>query len=101
MVLGHENCGAVKAACDDVKLGYISKLVNKLKPAIAQTKIKGAVTSDNKECVNAVARTNVRLTIDRILEKSNILKELNDSKKIKIVGAFYHLSSGEVEILNT
>jgi carbonic anhydrase len=100
MVLGHENCGAIKATCDDVKLGHITELVNKLKPAISQTKINGAINSKNKECVDAVSETNVKLTIKRILEKSEILKRLNDSRQIKVVGAFYHLSSGKVEIIN-
>ncbi len=73
VVLGHESCGAVKAACDDVQLGYITALLDRIKPAIAQTKIEGDISSKNSQCVNDVAKTNVKLTIDRIRQKSNIL----------------------------
>lgn len=99
MVLGHENCGAVKATCDDVKMGHITELVSRIKPAIAATKIRGEVSSKNKKCVDDVAKTNVALTIRRIKEKSAILNKLEGEGKIKIVGAFYHVHSGEVRLL--
>ncbi len=99
MVLGHENCGAVKATCDDVKMGHITELVNRIKPAIAATKISGEVSSKNKKCIDDVAKTNVTLTIKRIRKKSPILKGLEKSGDIKIVGAFYHVHSGEVRLL--
>jgi len=99
MVLGHESCGAVKATLDDVKMGHITDLVSRIKPAIAATEINGAMSSKNKKCVDAVAKANVDLTIKRIKEKSPILKELEAQGKIKIVGAFYQVHSGEVRLL--
>jgi len=99
MVLGHENCGAVKATCDNVKMGYITALLDRIKPAIAATKISGEVSSKNKKCVDDVAKTNVILTIKRIREKSTILRKLEESGAIKIVGAFYQVHSGEVNLL--
>ena len=89
VVLGHENCGAVKATCDNVELGHITELIRNIKPAIAQTKIEGELSSKNKKAVNAIAKTNVRLTIERILDKSTILKDLNTKGAIKIIGAYY------------
>jgi len=100
MVLGHENCGAVKAACDNIEMGHISALLGRLKPAIYQTKISGEISSSNKPCIDDVSRTNVQLTIKRILEKSQILHDLNAKGKIKIVGAFYHVTSGEIQLLD-
>jgi carbonic anhydrase len=99
MVLGHENCGAVKATCDDVRMGHITELVNRIKPAIAKTTISGDISSNNKKCVDDVAMTNVKLTIDRIKKKSNILRELESDRSIKIVGAFYYVHSGEVRLM--
>lgn len=100
MVLGHSGCGAVKATCDDVKMGHITDLVSRIKPAITKTSFDGEVSSKNKECVDAVAKTNVSLTIQRIREKSTILKELEDNGNIKIQGAFYDISRGKVSLLD-
>lgn len=99
MVLGHENCGAVKASCDKVEMGHITELISRIEPAIHKTKIIGKVSSKNKKAVNAIAKTNVQLTINRILHKSTILNELNKEGSIKIVGAYYKVSSGKVELL--
>ena len=101
VVLGHESCGAVKAACDDVQIGHITGLLDRIKPAIAQTKIEGEISSKNTQCVNDVAKTNVKLTIDRIRQKSAILNDLEQKGEIRIVGAYYSLSDGEVEFMNT
>ncbi len=100
MVLGHESCGAVKAACDDVKLGHITQLLEHIKPAIAHTNIRGAISSKNKTCVDNVAKTNVKLTIQRIREKSPILSDLEQKGNIKIVGAFYEVKTGKVHLLD-
>lgn len=100
MVLGHESCGAVKAACDKVEIGHITALLNRIKPAIEATKIKGEISSKNKKCVDDVAKTNVKLTIDRIREKSTILNDLEKGGTIKIVGAFYSVSTGKVSLLD-
>ncbi len=100
MVLGHEGCGAIKAACDDVQMGHITELVARIQPAIEQTHIEGAKSSKNKHCVNDVAKTNVQLTLQRIREKSPLLRKLELQEKIKIVGAFYEISTGRVSILD-
>ncbi|ELU0259268.1 carbonic anhydrase, partial [Salmonella enterica] len=47
--------------------------------------------------VDAVARKNVELTIENIRKNSPVLKQLEDEKKIKIVGSMYHLTGGKVE----
>ena len=101
MVLGHENCGAVKATCDDVKLGHITGLVKKIKPALIKSSCKDEFSSKNAECVNKIAKTNVKLTIERIREKSPILNKLETKGTIKIVGGYYNVSSGKVDLLET
>ena len=99
MVLGHESCGAVKAACDNVEMGHITALLDRIKPAISNATFEGEVSSKNMECVDEVAKSNVALTMQRIREKSLILKNLETAGKIKIVGAFYQVQSGEVHLL--
>ncbi len=102
LVLGHEACGAVKAACDGVELGNITSLLSNIAPAVAlsASNTSGETNSSNSEFVADVIKNNVRLTIDRIREKSPILKEMEDDGEIDIVGGVYQLSTGEVELIN-
>ncbi len=99
MVLGHEGCGAVKAACDHVELGNITHLLENIKPAVEATKTEGERNSKNDSFVSGVVETNVRLTLDRIREKSPILKEMEDKGEIKMVGGIYSISTGKVRLL--
>lgn len=99
MVLGHEACGAVKAACDDVKLGNITHLLSNIKPAVEATKTDGERNSKNDAFVAGVVENNVKLTIDRIREKSEVLKEMEDAGEIKIVGGVYSITSGKVTLI--
>ena len=100
-VLGHESCGAVKAACDGVELGNITALLDNILPAVKASSetVKGEANSSNKDFVAATVANNVKLTIDRIREKSPILKEMEANGEIQIVGGVYMLSTGKVELL--
>ncbi|WP_062057297.1 carbonic anhydrase family protein [Aquimarina longa] len=100
VILGHTSCGAVKGACDDVKLGNITGLLNKLKPAVETVKEPKDVTlrnSSNIEFVNNVSKQNVMLTIENMRNGSEVLKELETNGDIQIIGAMYHVDSGVVE----
>lgn len=101
LVLGHESCGAVKAACDGVELGNITAMLDNILPAVKQSadEVDGELNSSNKEFVAKTIENNVKLTIDRIREKSPILKEMEDNDEIKIVGGVYNLHTGKVEML--
>ncbi len=99
VVLGHTSCGAVKGACDDAKLGNLTTLISKLKPAVeAVTTPEGASerTSKNIDFVNSVAQKNVYMTIDNIRMKSAVLNEMEEHDEIKIVGAMYDIKDGSV-----
>jgi len=98
-VLGHESCGAVSAACDGVELGNITHLLKNLKPAVEAVETDGKRDSTNKEFVHDVVQKNVELTMDRVREKSSILKSMEEKEEIKIVGGVYSLQTGEVELL--
>jgi carbonic anhydrase len=100
LVLGHESCGAIKAAIDNVKLGNITAMLENIKPAVVKSQdFKGDKTSSNDAFVEYVAKNNVLNTIETIRKKSPILKEMEDKGEIKIVGAYYSLKTGEVTFL--
>jgi carbonic anhydrase len=97
MVIGHTHCGAVKAAIDDVKLGNITPMLAKIRPAIEKGRpFDGKKGSDNPAYVAHVCRENVRLAVEAIRERSEILRTMEADGSIKIVGAYYDLRSGEV-----
>ena len=96
VVLGHTNCGAIKGACDGVKLGNLTTLLNKFEPAISKVKTDGERNSKNHQFVQDVTEMNVDVVIQTIREKSPILKEMEDAGKIKIVGAVYDTGTGKV-----
>ena len=101
LVLGHESCGAVKAACDHVALGNITAMLNNIQPAVKKSEgeISGDHNSSNVAFVEKTIENNVQLTIQRIRERSPILNEMEEMGEIKIMGGVYHISSGKVTIL--
>lgn len=99
VVLGHTACGAVKGACDDAKLGNLTTLISKLKPAVeavTEPTDKSLRNSKNIDFVNNVAEKNVYMTIDNIRIKSPVLQEMEENGDIKIVGAMYDIKDGSV-----
>lgn len=100
VVLGHTECGAVKAAIDNVKLGNITELLAKIKPAVdSLADFKGDKTSKNKEFVNKVTDENVELAMDQIRKNSPILKEMEEKGEIDIIGGLYDVSTGSVTFM--
>jgi carbonic anhydrase len=99
VVLGHTACGAVKGACDDAKLGNLTALLSKIKPAVKaviEPTDANLRNSSNINFVNNVAEKNVHMTIENIRTESPVLKEMEDEGAIKIVGAMYDIKDGSV-----
>lgn len=100
-VIGHSNCGAIKGAADDVKLGKLTDLLSKIKPA--EAKIPADIsprTSKNLEFVDKVAEANVRLVMQQIRERSPVLRQMLDQHEIGLVGGMYDVSTGEVHFFD-
>jgi len=97
LVMGHTACGAIKGAIDNAQLGNLTGLLGKIRPAVAATKYQGERSASNYGFVDAVARTNVELTMADIRRRSSVLGDLEKSGAIKIVGAMYNLDTGAVE----
>lgn len=99
VVLGHTGCGAIKGACDDAKLGNLTGMLGKIKPAVAAVKLPVEASlrnSKNLEFVDSVAEKNVLLAIENIKTLSPVLKEMEDRNEIDIVGAMYDINTGAV-----
>lgn len=97
MVLGHTKCGAIISACNNIKLGHLTSLLNKIKPAIEKEEVtKSNRNGQNFSFVTNVSVINVRLVMNEILEKSTILNDLQKEGKIIVVGGLYDIESGKV-----
>jgi len=98
MVLGHEDCGAVKAAIQANEEytefpGHIQMITSNLGDAVrAGKRMRG-------ELIDATTRENILINMNRLKEATPILKRLYKEKKINIVGGLFHLDSGQVEII--
>ena len=97
LVMGHTDCGAIKGAIENVQLGKLSGLLEKIKPAINEVKTDGERNSVNKTFVEMVTKENVLMAIKLIRNRSAILKEMEDKGELKIIGGIYNTSTGEVD----
>jgi carbonic anhydrase len=99
LVLGHSKCGAIKGACDDVRMGNLTALLTKLRPAVDDTATSGTRNSGNAVFVEDVALRNVQLAMEQITQRSPILKEMVENGEIMIAGAMYDVENGQVELV--
>ena len=98
IVMGHSNCGAIKAACDHYKGGNIGEIIELIDPAVLLEKtITDKRDSSNDAFVERVCFHNVEVQMERILKRSPLLTDMIEKKEIGLVGAVYNLASGEVE----
>ena len=97
VVLGHTRCGAIVGACNHVEMGNLTTLLNKIRPAIYNEKatIENR-TGSNAQFVKNVTEINVHLTIERIRRESPVIAELEQTGKLRIVGAIYDVENGKV-----
>ena len=96
VVLGHTSCGAVKGAIDDAKLGNLTELLAKIRPAVAAS---GPGSAKDDAYVNKVAEANVSQAMKEIREKSPTINAQLDAGTVGLVGAIYDVSTGKVTFL--
>ncbi len=101
LVMGHEDCGAVKGAIDNVKLGNLTAMLENIRPSVAEVAEKvGEGTSADEAFVQKVTKQNVRDAIANIRKQSPVLLDLERQGKLKIVGGVYNMNTGEVEFFD-
>ena len=96
IILGHKECGAIKAACDDLKLGNMTQLIKKIRPAIEMEEKNKKQHEHKTDFLDHVIANNVALTKKQILEKSELLNTLLKNDEINVVGAIYDIHTGQV-----
>ena len=97
VVLGHTKCGAVKGACDHVEMGNLTALLTKIRPAVDdENSVKENRNSGNAEFVEKVATINVKRTVQALMQRSTILKEMIEAGQVGIVGGTHDITTGEV-----
>jgi len=98
VVLGHTKCGAVKGACDHVEMGNLTALLNKIQPAVFDEKTETENrNSSNDNFVEKVSMINVKRTVEAIMQRSPILKEMIEKGECGIVGGNHNITTGEVK----
>lgn len=97
VVLGHTKCGAIKGACDHIEMGNLTALLCKIQPAVFNEKTEIVNRhSGNEAFVEKVATINVKRTVQAIMERSPILKDLLSAGTIGIVGGVHDIKTGAV-----
>ncbi len=100
VVLGHTKCGAIIGACDNVQMGNLSTLLNKIQPSVyyERTTHKNR-NAKNEDFVEKVARIQVKRSVENIIEQSVVLREMIEKDEIGLIGAIYDVKTGQVEFL--
>jgi carbonic anhydrase len=99
LVLGHDECGAVKATVSSLRGElqtegeFIKNLVNRISPTVSQSIARG------KASIDEFTADHIVVTIDEILERSRLIAQRVREGKVAIVGANYRLDVGEVHRL--
>jgi carbonic anhydrase len=96
LVLGHQSCGAVKAARETIAAkgkapGHIESLVTAIRPAVEATA---------KDDLETTVKANVKNVVQALRSSTPILKAKVDSGEIKVIGGYYSLDTGAVTFLD-
>ena len=95
-MLGHSECGAVKGAIDDAKLGSLTGVLQQIRPALTQLDYKGVPSSKDKALVQRVAEQNAKDAAALLTSRSETMAGLVREGKLKIVYAMHDVATGKV-----
>lgn len=96
IVLGHEKCGAVDAAIKGLKFkNQIDDVIREIRPAVRETR------KERSDVLEKTIKANVRNVEEKIKTSKPTLSKSFQEGKVKVIGGYYELESGKVEILST
>lgn len=100
VVMGHSACGAVTAVARHTELhGHLPKLVDNIAPALASVQDSGT-RLEGDELIKATIHANVLQSISDLKSHSALIRRLEQSGRLRIVGAVYDMEAGVVEWLD-
>lgn len=99
VVLGHSQCDAVTAVCQNAKVhGHVAALLKPIAPAVAKAKADNPGAS-GEALINAAIKANVWQALEDILQKSTDIRGKVKAGKVNVLGAIYELDTGQVQWL--
>ena len=96
VVFGHSECGAVKGAIDDAKLGSLTGVLQQIRPSLKALDYKGVPSSKDKALVQRVAERNAKDAAAHLTGRREIMAGLVRDGKLKIVHAMHDLATAKV-----
>lgn len=97
LVVGHTSCGAVSGACADAKIGHVTGLLAKIKPAVQTASRGGGAGKGDTGFEDRVAAENVKMVVSQIRSRSSLIRDLERQGKLTIQGSLHHLDTGKVD----
>ena len=97
VVLGHTDCGAIKGAVDDVRLGNLTTTLASIRPAVLKLAgAEGDHTSKDKQFVQSVADQNAKDAAVTLTARSDVIASLVKEHKLRIISAMHDVRTGTV-----
>lgn len=96
VVLGHTECGAIKGAVDNAKMGNLTALLANIRPSLEKLHYTGVPSSKNSTLVQQVADQNAKDAAEMIFKKSPVIAELVREGKVRVVSAMHDIATGKI-----
>ncbi len=98
VVLGHDSCGAVGAACAALEdgmtpAGYVRDVVERVTPSVLAARAAGRVSAEE------ILAEHIRHTVDLLLDRSRVLAEKVAAGQAAVVGLCYRLADGSAQLV--
>jgi carbonic anhydrase len=96
VVLGHTECGAIKGAADNAKLGNLTAMLDNIRPSLKKLNYQGVASSKDKELVQKLADQNAKDAVAKIMANSQVINNLVAGGKVKVVSAMHDIGTGKI-----
>jgi carbonic anhydrase len=102
IVLGHDNCGAVRAAIDSAQPDasplppHIAELIAPIAPAVRRVVAAEGLAAHEPPDISEVVREHLHDTVAELLEGSELISDAVAAGTLAVVGANYRLAEGRV-----